>query len=503
MSPFDPDRDPLTEAFTTLLGEAHVPHLVVAVARDETRICAANEAARSLLVRDDLVGIDFLSLLEKDQLPTDEATWSAVFAGQLDVIGRRRVYRCGDGRAVVVDALAFTIRTTDTGILMLVVLAEPARTDWMLRRLRLDIEITTALSGLRAALLAGDHEEALLQRICDSTSALMDADNAAVLGLDGPDHVRLLAILDASAHPVGSRWRIIDDEYGRSLRESRAINFTLAATVTTSTSTRTAGPTHVAMEPLTAGDRTLGSLMVRRDLNPFTPEELATFGVFASAASDAMRLGQSLTEFVRLRVREQIARDLHDETIQDLVAVRLGLAGLSIEVDDVTLRPKVAELLEEVDRVTKRLRDVVRNLDEAATTSGFLTSIRSLTARRAERAGMDWSVEIDEPTAADLTPNERREFTIVVNEAVSNAVRHSEGTKVEVRLAAADGRAVLTVSDDGIGPDDSRSAAGRGLGNIRARASELGGGCALAPQPHGGARLEWWIPTRRLTGVEP
>ena len=45
MTAYEPDRDPLTGAFATLLGEAHVSHLVVAVARDTARIRAANDAA--------------------------------------------------------------------------------------------------------------------------------------------------------------------------------------------------------------------------------------------------------------------------------------------------------------------------------------------------------------------------------------------------------------------------------------------------------------------------
>ncbi len=489
-----PDGDALSVGFDALVGSGQVPHLLIEIARDKTRIIAANHAAERLLARDDLVGKDLMDLQVATEFQPDDQAWAAVFAGELDVVGRRRRYRCGDGRSVTADALAFTLSASAACVVMLVVLAELPRTNWMWQRMRLDVQATNALSELRATLLAGASQAEITGRICESTAALVHATNVGLLALDGPDHVRLVAILDQTLNPIGARWPIVADEFGRALRESRVCRFSVPASTRATFRVGSERPMQVAMAPLTAGTKRLGSLMARRDDDPFTDEELSLLGTYADGASDALRLAESLTEFVRLRAREQIGRDLHDEVIQDLVAVRLGLAVLSLKVTDAGLRPKVGELLDEVDRVTKQLRDVVRGLDEVATTDGFQTALESLTTRRAERVGMGWSVVIDDAVANALTADERREFMSVVNEAVSNALRHSDGTQIDVLLGSTEGRAELTVCDDGVGPGPASRPGGRGLNNIHARAVDLGGGCVVEEREHGGTKLTWWIP---------
>ncbi|MBK5288156.1 MAG: hypothetical protein JJE46_06790 [Acidimicrobiia bacterium] len=500
-----PDFEARSSAFEDLVGSAQVPQLLIQIAREKTRILAANQAAETLLARDDLVGADLMDLQIRTEFEPDDGAWAAVFAGELDVVGHRRRYRRGDGRTAIVDAFAFTLQANATGVVMLVVLAEPARTDWMLKRMRLDVDATNALSELRAALLAGASGEELTSRICESTTDLIEATNVGVLRLDGPDHVRLTAILDPTANPTGARWRIVDDAFGRALRESRVACFTVPESTSATFRVASGTPVQVAMAPLTAGTQRLGSLMVRRDARPFTDEELALLGTYADGASKALTLAESRTEIMRLRAREEIARDLHDEVIQDLVAVRLGLASLALEVKDEKLGRKiderlgrkVGELLEEVDQATKQLRDVVRGLDDVATTDGFRAALVSLTTRRAERAGMGWSVEIDETVADALTADERREFMSVVNEAVSNVVRHSDGTQIDVRLDSTAGRAELTVCDDGVGLGTASRSGGHGLRNILARATDLGGDCVIEEREHGGTKLSWWIPLDR------
>ncbi len=488
------DVDALRRAFAELAGAAEVPQLIVEVSRHDTRVLAANPAAETLLARDDLVGTNLVELTVETELPADQEAWAAVLAGDLDVIGRRRRYRRGDGGAVTVDALAFTIRKHETGVTILVVLAELARTDWMLRRMRHDIEVTNALSELRSGLLAGEDGKVLLRRICTSVADLLGATNVGVLRLDGPDHVRLAAILGPRLNPSRVRWPIIDDEFGRALRESRVTCFSIPASTRAAFRVGSDEPMQVAMAPLTTGTTHLGSLTVRRDSRPFTQEELSLLGIYADGASQALSLSDTRKGLISAHVREQIARDLHDEVIQDLVAVRLGLAALALEATDTGLDRKVGDLLDELDQVTKQLRDVVRGIAEAATAEGFRAAIESLTIRRAERAGMGWSVAVDEAVVSALTADERREFMSVVNEAVSNAARHSDGTQIDVSLGSIEGRAELTVCDDGVGPGPASRSGGRGLVNVRARADDLGGGCAVEELEPGGTRLVWWIP---------
>jgi signal transduction histidine kinase len=76
---------------------------------------------------------------------------------------------------------------------------------------------------------------------------------------------------------------------------------------------------------------------------------------------------------------------------------------------------------------------------------------------------------------------------------VSNVAKHSRATGADVHLAAGGGQAVLTVTDDGIGPGEA-TANGHGRVNMRARARDLGGTFDLAPGPAGGTVLTWRVP---------
>ncbi len=497
MSEWGPAAGVAERGFSELLADAPVAYLLVGFEGATARVLAGNRAASEVLGYEELVGLDLLSILDPEDLPPATDAFPALLDGRLDVVARRRVYRRADGGRVVVDALGFVVGRGARGTLVLAALSVPERTRWMLQRLRIDVEATSALSELRAALLAGVGGDELLTRICESTRILLAADNAGVLRLDGTDHVELVALLDQRNHRTGKRWPIVDDDYGRALRESRVASFEIPGATVAAAGDPTAEPTHVAMAPLVSGDRMLGSLMVQRSGSAFTDEDLGRLGTYAKGVGEALTVAESRVELERLRVLEAVGRDLHDEVIQDLIAVRLGLVGLREAKMDAPAHRRVDELLDEVDRATRQLRDVVRGLHASAEPGGFEEVVTSLARRRAERIEMGWSVELDAEAIRRLGVATRVDALAVLNEALSNALRHSDGTEVEVRMTLEDRRVVLVVSDDGVGFRTDAVAEGRGLVNLRRRAEAWGGGCRVESTPGQGTRVVWWVPVAR------
>jgi signal transduction histidine kinase len=71
--------------------------------------------------------------------------------------------------------------------------------------------------------------------------------------------------------------------------------------------------------------------------------------------------------------------------------------------------------------------------------------------------------------------------------------RHARAGRAEVSVAAEGGFLELEVHDDGCGVD-AAATGGRGLGNMRARARQLGGDLELVARDGGGAALRWWAP---------
>jgi signal transduction histidine kinase len=82
----------------------------------------------------------------------------------------------------------------------------------------------------------------------------------------------------------------------------------------------------------------------------------------------------------------------------------------------------------------------------------------------------------------------------VVQEALTNVVRHAQAKTAEVRLRALDGRLELEVSDDGVGLPATPANTGFGLLGIRERVNGLDGTLALGPRPGGGTRLSVTLP---------
>lgn len=488
--------------FDELADASPVAQVVLEVGKSGEHVVAANAAARALLGREDLVGRSMATLTAGRDLARDPRAVDALLGGALVVLGRRHVLRRPDGATVTVDALGFVVGPSSEEVRVHVFLAEPARTAWMLRRARRDVEVISALSELRAALLGGERGDAMLRRICSATATLLAAENAGFLAFEEPGRARLIAAGAPALLRPGAVLELSDDAFGRALRSDRAERVTVSGERMHAATGAAGGVlVHSAVAPVTAGGTRLGSLTVRRRTAPFTDEELSALSVYARGAGEALTQVQRLAELERLRAREGIARDLHDESVQDLVAIRLGLSSLIAEVASPGLHGRLGELRDELDRVTKGLRDLLRELDADASSEEFGTAVHALARRRAGRVGMGWSVDLDDARVATLDQGLRAELLTVLNEGVSNAVRHSDGTQLDLALTVSGDRATLTVTDDGIGPGVAHRPGGRGLPSLRARAAQRGGGCTIGPGPGGvGTRVTWWVPTDETRG---
>ena len=92
-------------------------------------------------------------------------------------------------------------------------------------------------------------------------------------------------------------------------------------------------------------------------------------------------------------------------------------------------------------------------------------------------------------------PSVAEQLLRIAQEAIRNAVRHADATRLDVRLEYAEGFVVLSVSDNGRGlQPDPREALGWGLVNMRERARQIGGRLTLANNPGAGTRVELVAP---------
>lgn len=489
-------------AFDRICGESPVALAVVDLTREATAVVLANPEMEKLFGAP-LAGRTLAEFSDPDELLDDVPVRARVVEGMSNVYERAKRYRRADGTMLdlhVFGALLGRVRDRQIGFGVFT----PA-TDWVRRGYRTQSLLAMALADIRAALLRGDREEDVLGLVCRSVARLVDIESAAILERDGLRTVRMIAIDRGPEDPlVGLRYSTQGADYQEIISGRRTRQFELAA----GSLAPQAAKLHetldldqrlfVAVSPMLSSDRELGALVVRRSSGPFDEMEMEVLESFGREVGESMALASLREDQERLRVlevREVIARNLHDEVTQDLVAVRLGLVHLVPRVEDPSLRRELERTLVDLDDATRRLRDVVAGLDETTTADDFVDVLRSITSSKAARAGIEWHVEVSGPVAR-LRDDERAELLRVVNEAVSNVVRHARASSVRVALTVHDAEVVLVVDDDGIG---LAGASGRhsGIANLQARADARRGSCSMVGGPEGGTRLRWSIPLGR------
>ena len=192
----------------------------------------------------------------------------------------------------------------------------------------------------------------------------------------------------------------------------------------------------------------------------------------------------------RQRLRERLARDLHDEIGSQLSHLSL-LAGQG----DAAALPRIAASARELQQV---MRDLVWLLAPGGGDARDFTARLRATARQwLEPAVTEVTVEtVGQPPEGHLTLDWAREVLLFVREALTNAARHSRAQRVSVRQEWRPDAFVWILQDDGVGFDEQATdfAAGSGLGNLRHRASVLQGRVVITARPGCGTRLELICP---------
>ncbi|MDE3113099.1 MAG: sensor histidine kinase [Chloroflexota bacterium] len=205
--------------------------------------------------------------------------------------------------------------------------------------------------------------------------------------------------------------------------------------------------------------------------------------------------------------RNRIARELHDGPVQALSAISMQL-GLVEEMTPAELaqsRPLVVDGRAALRRTLREVRRITQDLRPSALDDlGLVTAVHDFATRRCDAAGIRLRWEVSGPSRRLAPPVETAVFRIL-QEGVTNVVRHAHARSARVSIAFVDGHLRAEVEDDGVGfdPDEvvhrARDGGGVGLAGMRERASLLGGTFRVDPAPSGGTHLRAEIPIAHLT----
>jgi len=289
----------------------------------------------------------------------------------------------------------------------------------------------------------------------------------------------------------------------------------------------------VLVEPLSMDAHGSGLVIALRNDGKFRDPDRQALSAFATSVAQRLAAERSV-EIERLRYgmearereRTRWAREIHDESIQGIGALRLRLANARDLDDEAALSAAVDAVLEGLGTEIDGLRHLITELRPAALDDLGLAAALEALARRAQAIDdLEVKTEIDlgSPAADEDSAQEsgrRRldpelESTIyrVIQEALTNVSRHAQATRALVRVVEHDGVVRASVTDDGrglpdagrLGPRGDGLEGGFGMGGMRERAELVGGELSFAAAPGGGTVVRLTVPLagRPIAGGSP
>ena len=252
----------------------------------------------------------------------------------------------------------------------------------------------------------------------------------------------------------------------------------------------------------------------RREADYFREEHVKLAEALSSQASvaveNAVLFEQMQASGLRMRAlsrrlvevqeseRRHIALELHDEAGQALVSLRLGLRLLERQIaEGGDVAGRVAELVETTDGILDGLHRLAADLRPASLDHlGLDTALRQHTQSVAAKSGLPVHYKARGFTSERLHQQVETGLYRVVQEAMTNVVRHARATRIDVLVERREDRVLVVVEDDGAGFDPALLQSGDHLGllGMRERADALGGTMTVESAPGKGTTIVVEVP---------
>ena len=357
------------------------------------------------------------------------------------------------------------------------------------------LELEQAVQGLEAAQhIAGaiggagglDHT---LELVVKRGQALVGAQSVLIMLRDGDE----LVVAASAGHTVDARGRrmlVAQSTSGQVLERGRPELVTDVATRLRIAPDELGVPdAHTALlVPMMHHGVGLGVLAAfdrGQDAEPFTERDEQLLRTFAASAANAVAISRSV-EAERLRSaiaasdaeRGRWARDLHDQTLQTLAGLRVGLSSALRADNPARYAEATRQAIADIESEIKNLRAIIADLRPSLLDDlGLQTALEALVERR-RTGGLAIDFEFTLPDTGEESNESRDLETAVyrlVQESLTNVVKHADASNVRVAVVDDDGQVIVEVTDDGRGFDTEERTPGFGLAGMRERVFLLGG----------------------------
>jgi signal transduction histidine kinase len=366
-----------------------------------------------------------------------------------------------------------------------------------------------ALNEIGNALAAEIDLPRLLQLITRRLRGLIDARLVAIalprpdgtLAIEAADGETADEVLGKQLERAGSKsGRVLERRRGErvdALLDDLEVDYTVARPLAASTG---------LYVPLIVRDQAIGVIVAhdKTGSDPrFSNDDLHLVEAFATRAAVAVDQSRRVAQAALRRVveaqeleRRRLARELHDQTGQELTSVLLGLNAVENAVDSAargvalrTVREQVVETLHDVRRLAVELRP--KALDDY----GLVPAVERLAQNFIEQTGL--RLELEARLAGGRLPGEvETALYRMVQEALTNIVKHAQARSVSIVLTSTRGTVAAVIEDDGRGFEVDAAREGMGLDGMRERLALVGGKLKIESRPGAGTTLVAEVPMK-------
>jgi signal transduction histidine kinase len=342
-----------------------------------------------------------------------------------------------------------------------------------------------ALRRVATMVAAGTPAPALFARVCEELGTLLAVKATDMIRFEDDRFATVVGSWtgnDTPSFPVGERIAAVGEtvtaKLYRSGRPERVDDYDgvegeVAARL------REFGIRSVVGAPIFVAGRLWGALMASSELaHAFPAGTEVRVGSFAELVTAALanvdareQLAASRARIVEAAdaARRRIERDLHDGAQQRLVSLALSLRVLESSLEPTSAASReLAAARDELDAALEELRELARGIHPSILTDRGLEVALTAVAGRATVP-----VELDLDGCGRLPLSVQTTAYFVVAEALTNASKHADCERIEVRVAVDERHAIVEVRDDGSGGVDPGR--GSGLSGLADRVSALGG----------------------------
>lgn len=254
----------------------------------------------------------------------------------------------------------------------------------------------------------------------------------------------------------------------------------------------------VALDPLAGARFGVDDERLFESLAAYATTTLSTA---MAAEAEKLKLAIEASE----QERQRWARELHDETLQELGALRVIIEAVQAASDPERASELLERAADHVGRGIENLQALITELRPAALDEfGVMPAVTTLVERMAEISGLDIDarVELDahrRETIGRLLPEIESTIYRLVQEGLNNVVKHAGAATAIVEIVEHQDVVTITLRDDGAGFDTGAAAAdgGFGLVGMRERISLVGGDLVIESKPGHGTELRAEVPATR------